>query len=263
MTARPWLKIVSVLIGLFLTVPTMIVVPMSLSASDTFRFPPENWSLKWYESLFTSPQWTTAIVNSLQVGLITAALATVLGTAAAIGLTRLGDRVRGLATGFLLSPIIIPNILIALVIFSAFLRAGLTGSLLGIALAHTALALPYVVIAVTARLQGMDPTLRTAGSSLGARPFSVFRKITLPLALPGVLSGAVLAFVISFDEVVIALFLQSPTAVTLPVLMFNSVTVQIDPTISAASSVTVLVVSVPILLVQVIGARRGKRERRR
>jgi putative spermidine/putrescine transport system permease protein len=237
----------------------MIVVPMSFSASTTFRFPPKEWSVKWYHSLFTSPQWTDAIVNSLQVGLITAVLATTLGTAAAIGVLRLGERARWPAIGFLLSPIIIPNILIALVIFSAFLRVGLTGSLLGIALAHSALALPYVVIAVTTRLQGMDPVLRAAGSGLGATPFSVFRKITLPLALPGVLSGAVLAFVISFDEVVIALFLQSPSAITLPVLMFNSVTVQIDPTISAASSVTVLVVSVPILLAQVIGARRGMR----
>ncbi|GAA1010079.1 polyamine ABC transporter permease [Acrocarpospora pleiomorpha] len=259
MTARPWLKIVAVLVGLFLTVPTLVVIPMSFSSAKTFRFPPDGWSFEWYERLFTSPEWTTAIVNSLQVGVITAVLATVLGTAAAIGVTTLGERARGLATGFLLSPIIIPNILIALVIFTTFLRIGLTGSLFGIALAHTALALPFVVIAVTARLQGMDPALRKAGGSLGAPPFTVFRKITLPLAMPGVLSGAVLAFISSFDEVVISLFLQSPTAITLPVQMFNSVTVQIDPTISAASSLMVLVVSVPILLAQVIGARRGSR----
>ena len=109
----------------------------------------------------------------------------------------------------------------------------------------------------------MDPALGKAGSSLGAGPFSVFRKITLPLALPGVLSGAVLAFVTSFDEVVIALFLQSPPAITLPIQMFNSVTVQIDPTISAASSVLVVVVSVPLLLAQIAGARRGKAGKRR
>ncbi|GAA0966354.1 ABC transporter permease [Acrocarpospora macrocephala] len=259
MTARPWLKIVAVLVGLFLTVPTLVVIPMSFSSAKTFRFPPGGWSLEWYERLFTSPEWTTAIVNSLQVGVITAVLATVLGTAAAIGVTTLGERAKGLAVGFLLSPIIIPNILIALVIFTTFLRIGLTGSLFGIALAHTALALPFVVIAVTARLQGMDPALRKAGGSLGAPPFAVFRKITLPLAMPGVLSGAVLAFISSFDEVVISLFLQSPTAITLPVQMFNSVTVQIDPTISAASSLMVLVVSVPILLAQVVGARRGSR----
>ncbi|GIH24135.1 polyamine ABC transporter permease [Acrocarpospora phusangensis] len=257
------MKIVGMLVGLFLTVPTLVVLPMSFSSARTFRFPPEGWTLEWYERLFTSPEWTTAILNSLQVGLVTTALATVLGTAAAIGVTRLGERGRGFAVGFLLSPIIIPNILIALVIFSAFLRLGMTGSLFGIALAHTALALPFVVIAVTARLQGMDPALQKAGGSLGAAPFAVFRKITLPLALPGVLSGAVLAFVISFDEVVISLFLQSPTALTLPVQMFNSVTVQIDPTISAASSLMVLVVSVPILLAQVIGARRRNAGRQR
>ncbi|MEV5503442.1 ABC transporter permease [Nonomuraea fuscirosea] len=263
MNARPWLKIVSVLIGLFLTVPTLVVIPMSFSASKTFRFPPEGWSLEWYERLFTAPEWSTSIVNSLQVGLLTTLLATTLGTAAALGLQRLGPRARGLATGLLLSPIIIPHILIALVIFSAFLRLGLSGTLTGIALAHTAMALPFVVIAVTARLQGMDPALQKAGGSLGANPFSVFRKITLPLALPGVLSGAVLAFISSFDEVVIALFLQSPSALTLPVQMFNSVTVQIDPTISAASSLMVVLVSVPILLAQVIGARRGKAGRQR
>jgi len=256
--ARLWLKIVAVLVGLFLTVPTLVVIPMSFSSSQTFQFPPSGWSLQWYENLFTSPAWSTAIRNSLQVALVTTVLATTLGTAAALGLNRLTPRVRGVATGFLLSPIIIPNILIALVIFSAFLRLSLNGTLIGIAIAHTALALPFVVIAVTARLQGMDAALQRAGSSLGAGPFSVFRKITLPLALPGVLSGAILAFVTSFDEVVLALFLQSPSTLTLPVQMFNSVTVQIDPTISAASSVMVLLVSVPILLAQVIGARRGK-----
>ncbi|MFI7449111.1 ABC transporter permease [Nonomuraea sp. NPDC049714] len=258
MNARPWLKIVSVIVGLFLTVPTLVVIPMSFSSSQTFKFPPEGWSLQWYERLFTSPEWSTAILNSLQVGLLTTLLATTLGTAAALGLGMLGTRTRGVATGFLLSPIIIPNILIALVVFSAFLRLSLTGSLIGIALAHTAIALPFVVIAVTARLQGMDASLEKAGTSLGAGPLSVFRKITLPLALPGVLSGAVLAFITSFDEVVIALFLQSPSTLTLPVQMFNSVTVQIDPTISAASSLMVVLVSVPILLAQVIGARRGK-----
>lgn len=258
MKTRPWLKIVATLVGLFLVAPTMVVIPMSFSAAETFTFPPREWSMRWYERLFTSPEWTTAILNSLQVGVVAALLATVLGTAAALGVTRLGPRLRGPVTGFLLSPIIIPNILIALVIFSTFLRLGLNGTLTGIALAHTAMALPFVVITVTARLQGMDPALQRAGRSLGAGPFSVFRKITLPLALPGVLSGAVLAFVVSLDEVVIALFLQSPTSITLPVQMFNSVTIQIDPTVSAASSVMVVVVSIPVLLAQVAGARRRK-----
>jgi putative spermidine/putrescine transport system permease protein len=255
---RPWLKVHTVIVAILLAAPTLVVIPMSFSSGQTFQFPPEGWSLRWYERLFTSPEWTAAIFNSIQAGLITALLATVLGTTAALGLMRLTPRWRGPLTGFLLSPIIVPHILVALVVFAAFLQVGLNGTLIGIILAHTAMAVPFVVIAVTARLQGMDGRLPGVAASLGATPFSAFRRVTFPLLLPGILSGAVLAFVTSLDEVVIALFLQAPGAVTLPVQMFNSVTVQIDPTISAASSLIVVLVSVPILLAQVVSARRGK-----
>jgi len=256
---RPWLRVHTVVVALLLLAPTLVVFPMSFSAADTFRFPPDDWSLRYYENLFTSPKWTAAIINSVQVGLYAALFATLLGTMAAFGLTRLRSRWRGAVNGFLLSPIIVPQILVALVVFAVFLRMGLNGTLIGIILAHTAVALPFVVIAVSARLQGMDSRLPGVAASLGANPMSAFRRVTLPLAMPGILSGAVLAFVISLDEVVIALFLQGPRAVTLPVQMFNSVTIQIDPTIAAASSVMVVLVSVPILLAQVVTARRGKR----
>ncbi|MGN9910249.1 ABC transporter permease subunit [Phytohabitans sp. LJ34] len=255
---RPWLKVHTGLVAVLLVAPTLVVIPMSFSSGRTFQFPPNGWSLQWYERLFTSPEWTAAIFNSIQAGLITALLATVLGTTAALGLMRLSPRWRGALTGFLLSPLIVPHILVALVVFAAFLQVGLNGTLIGIILAHTAMALPFVVIAVTARLQGMDGRLPGVAASLGASPFAAFRKVTFPLLLPGIMSGAVLAFVTSLDEVVIALFLQGPGAVTLPVQMFNSVTVQIDPTISAASSLIVVLVSVPILLAQVVSARRGK-----
>ena len=200
------------------------------------------------------------VVQTVVAPVVTALLATVLGTAAALGLARAPERVRGAANGFLLSPLTVPHILVALVVFSVFLRVGLNGTLIGIILAHTALALPFVVIAVSARLRGMDARLSDAAAGLGAPPWSVFRRVTLPLALPGIASGAVLAFVSSLDEVVVALFLQAPGAITLPVQMFSSVTVQIDPTISAASSLMVVGVSVPILLAQVAGARRGTRK---
>ncbi|WP_327004749.1 ABC transporter permease subunit [Dactylosporangium sp. NBC_01737] len=256
---RPWLRIHTTVVAIILVAPTLVVIPMSFSSAKTFRFPPDGWSLRWYENLFTSPEWTAAILNTLQVGAYTAVIATVLGTMAAFGLARLRPRWRGTVNGFLLSPMIVPHILVALVVFSAFLRLSLNGTLIGIILAHTAMALPFVVIAVTARLQGMDSRLPGVAASLGAGPVSTFRRVTLPLVLPGVLSGAVLAFVTSLDEVVIALFLQAPGAVTLPVQMFNSVTIQIDPTISAASSLMVVLVSVPILLAQIVGVRRGKR----
>jgi putative spermidine/putrescine transport system permease protein len=256
---RPWLKAHTTVVAILLTAPTLVVIPMSFSSGQTFQFPPAGWSTRWYERLFTSPEWTAALLNSLQAGIVTALIATVLGTTAAFGLARLRSRWRGAVNGFLLSPMIVPHILIALVVFAAFLRLGLNGTLIGIILAHTAMAVPFVVIAVTARLQGMDSRLTGVAASLGASPVSTFRRVTLPLVLPGILSGAVLAFVTSLDEVVIALFLQAPGAITLPVQMFNSVTVQIDPTISAASTLMVLLVSVPILFAQVASARRGKR----
>ncbi|MDG4832535.1 ABC transporter permease subunit [Solwaraspora sp. WMMD1047] len=256
---RPWLKVHTTIVAILLAGPTLVVIPMSFSSGVTFQFPPQGWSTRWYERLFTSPEWTAAILNTLQVGIYTALIATVLGTTAAFGLMRLRPRWRGPLNAFLLSPMIVPHILVALVVFAAFLRLSLNGTLFGIILAHTAMALPFVVIAVTARLQGMDHRLPKVAASLGASPLSAFRRVTLPLVLPGVLSGAVLAFVTSLDEVVIALFLQAPGAITLPVQMFNSITIQIDPTISAASSVMVLLVSVPILFAQIAGARRGKR----
>jgi putative spermidine/putrescine transport system permease protein len=256
---RPWLRVHLAIVAIVLVAPTLVVFPMSFSSAQTFRFPPDDWSLRWYRELFTSPEWTAAILNSLQVGIYTALFATLLGTTAAFGLARLRSRWRGAVNGFLLSPMIVPHILVALVVFSAFLQLGLNGTLIGIILAHTALAVPFVVIAVTARLQGMDSRLARVAASLGANPVSAFRRVTLPLVMPGILSGAVLAFVMSLDEVVIALFLQAPGAITLPVKMFNSVTVQIDPTISAASSLMVVLVSAPILLAQVVSARRGKR----
>ncbi|GID30718.1 ABC transporter permease subunit [Paractinoplanes brasiliensis] len=255
---RPWLRVHTIVVAVILVAPTLVVIPMSFSASSTFRFPPDEWSLRWYENLFTSPGWTAAILNTLQVGLYVAVIATVLGTMAAFGLARLSPRPRGAVNAFLLSPMIVPHILVALVVFSAFLRTGLNGTLFGIILAHTAMALPFVVIAVTARLQGMDARLPAVAASLGASPVSAFRRVTLPLVMPGILSGAVLAFVSSLDEVVIALFLQAPGAITLPVQMFNSITVQIDPTISAASSLMVVLVSVPILLAQLAGARKRR-----
>jgi putative spermidine/putrescine transport system permease protein len=255
---RPWLKAHTSIVAFILVAPTLVVIPMSFSSAQTFRFPPDGWSMRWYHELFTSSEWTAAILNTLQVGIYTAVFATALGTTAAFGLARLRPRWRGAVNGFLLSPMIVPHILVALVVFAAFLKLGLNGTLIGIILAHTALAVPFVVIAVTARLQGMDGRLSGVAASLGAGPVSAFRRVTLPLVLPGILSGAVLAFVTSLDEVVIALFLQAPGAITLPVKMFNSVTVEIDPTISAASSLMVVLVSVPILLAQVIGARRGR-----
>ncbi len=234
------LKIWVGLVILLLVAPALVVIPVSFGASNSFVFPPKEWSLRWYENFFTSPQWTSSLLNSLQVALLAALLATVVGLFAAIGLQR---KFKGAAalSGALLSPQIVPGIVVAVAIYITFLGLHLNGTMIGFVIAHAVIGLPFVIITVSTSLANFDRTLETASSSLGARPFTTFRKVTLPLLMPGVASGFVFAFVSSFDEVVIAIFLQTPSLRTLPVQMFESITLQIDPTIAAASSLIVVV----------------------
>ncbi|WP_432839774.1 ABC transporter permease [Dactylosporangium sp. CA-092794] len=247
------------LVAALMTLPTLVLIPMSLSSGTTFQFPPPGWSGQWYRNLVDAPQWREATVTSLKVALLVTPLALAIGTCAAFGLARLGRRVRAAGMTTLVSPLMVPHILVALAVYGMFLKLGLSGTLQGLVFGQTALAVPFVLIAVSTRLQGYDRSLTSAALSLGATPFTTFRAVTLPLILPGILAGAVMAFVASFDELVIALLLQGPGATTLPVQMFNSVAEEADPTISAASTVLVVVVSAVILLAQLGWIRRDRK----
>lgn len=253
---RPVLVAVVVLIALILVAPTLVVIPMSFSGSTTFQFPPESWSLRWYEEFFTAVKWRNALGNSLLIGLCVAIVSTVLGSFAAIGLKHAKGRLAKIASASVMAPMVIPGIIVAVAVYSAFLNWRLSGTFLGFVIAHTALAIPFVFVAVNTSLDGFDFNTERAAATLGARPMTAFLLVTVPQILPGLLSGFVFAFATSFDEVVIALFLQSPTLRTLPVLMFESVSVQIDPTIGAASSIVVVATSLLILLPQLIRRKR-------
>lgn len=242
------LRVVVALVALILLVPTLMVIPMSFTSGTTFEFPPKGFSLRWYESFFSDPAWRDALLNSLWIGLLVMVIATVLGTASAYGLSRSRWRGRGVVRGLHMAPQIVPNIVVAVAIYAVFLRWGLTGTTLGFVLAHVCLALPFVLVAVTASLDGLDRRLEHAAASLGANPWQAFFRVTLPAIRPGVLSGAVFAFATSFDEVVVSLFLRSPELQTLPVQMFDAVTVEIDPTIAAASSLIVVVTTIAIVI---------------
>lgn len=250
---RVWTWLVAVL----LLAPTLVVIPMSFGASESFMFPPKEWSIRWYVNFFTSPEWMNSLWNSVQIGLFSAALATVVGVAAALGLDRTRFRGRAAVRGSLMSPQIVPGIVVAVAIYIAFLPMQLTGTLLGFVVAHAVVGIPFVLISVSTSLAGFDRMVETASASLGANPLTTFRKVTLPLLMPGVMSGFVFAFVSSFEEVVIALFLQSPDLRTLPVQMYNSITLQIDPTIAAASSL-IVVTTTAILLLAHLGTHRKK-----
>ena len=231
---------------IYLAAPLAIVVPISFSSGEGLAFPPPGYSLRWYEHYWTDRAWVEATITSLKVGILAAAFATVLGTLAAIGLSRMAGRARVLSYAFIVSPIIVPVIVLAVALYRLYSALGLNGSLIGLALAHTIMAAPFVVITVTAALARFDQQLVLASASLGETPFRTFFRVTLPLIRPSVLTGALFAFMTSFDEVVIALFVGSGTEATLPRVMWASLRSGIDPTIAAVSTL-LIVLSITVL----------------
>lgn len=235
-----------VLIALFLILPTLIVIPMSFTSGDTLVFPPPGFSTRWYHELLDDPTWIRAFGNSLKVAVLTAICATVLGTAAALGIHRGHFPGKALVSSLVGAPLVMPYVVIGIALYAIFLRWGLTASLAGFVLAHTVLAIPYVIMTLTPLLRGLDRNLEFAAASLGAPPFTAFRKIVLPALVPAMVTGAFFSFIISFDEVVVAIFLGGAGFETLPVRMWSGVRVSIDPSIAAVA--TVLVVTSTLIL---------------
>lgn len=240
---RLLLPAIVVLILLFLALPIVVVFVLSFSSAAYLTFPPPALSLRWYEAYFGNNDWLQSTWLSLWVAAAVVALSTALGTLAAIGIARLPQAMRILATGMILSPLVVPGIVVAIGIYYAFSRYGLLGTPVAIVLAHTCLAVPFVVTSVSASLAGIDPKLEHASLSLGATPSGTFWQITLPLIRPGVFVGALFAFLTSFDEVVVALFLSGSGAVTLPRRMWDDLRFQIEPTIAAVSTLTIVLVA--------------------
>ncbi|WP_285705783.1 ABC transporter permease [Microtetraspora sp. NBRC 16547] len=233
-------------------------MPISFSAKQSFTFPPSSLSLKWYENIVSSPRWWSAIGTSILLGVLVMVICTLLGTAAALGIHRYPGRVGAVVTGILVAPMIIPGIVSAVAIYASYLRWHLTGNLQGFLLAHTVLALPFVVVTVLSSLSSTDPALERAAASLGAGAWRTFARVTLPAIAPSVGAGALFSFVTSFDEVVAASFLQSPVIRTLPIEMFVSVTNQVDPTIAAVSTVILALTTMVVLLPVIVRNRRPK-----
>jgi len=238
--ARLLLATVVGLILLFLALPIVVVMVVSFSSASYLTFPPPALGMRWYTAYFTSDDWLRSTWLSVWVAACVVALATFLGTLAAVGIGRLPRALRVLAAGLIVSPLIVPVIVAAIGIYYAFARYGLVGTPVGLILAHTCLAVPFVFISVSASLAGIDPRLEQAALSLGATPSGTFFQITLPLIRSGVVAGALFAFVTSFDELVVALFISGSGAVTLPRRMWDDVLYQIEPTIAAVSTLTIV-----------------------
>ena len=246
------------LVMIFLVVPVFVIVPLSFTAGASLTFPLPGWSLRWYEQFFSDPLWTGAVRNSLFIATATAILATALGTAAALGLNGSSSRLKRLSLGLLVTPMVVPVVITAVAMFFLFSSFGIVGTSAAMILGHTVIAIPYVVIMVSAALQGFDLNLPRAAAILGAAPLTALWRVTLPLIWPGLLSGLLFAFIASFDELVIALFLSSPALRTLPRQIFSGVSESISPTIAAAA-VVLMLVSISLMLGVEILRRRGQR----
>ena len=255
------------LIFLFLIVPIIVIVPLSFNSVPFFTFTPEmlsfdpdGYSLRWYTDFFTNLNWRGAVNNSFIIAIFSTLIATSLGTLAALGLSRRNIPFRTLLMAILISPMIVPLIISACGMFFFYSRVQLQGTHVGVILAHAALGTPFVVITVTATLVGFDRSLIRAANSLGADGVTTFFKIVVPLILPGVISGALFAFITSFDEVVVILFVGSFEQRTIPWQMFSGIREHISPTILAAATLLVLV-SVALLTTVELLRRRSERLR--
>ena len=261
------LRVFVALVLFFLIAPLAAIVPLSFNALPYFTFTdemlaldPAGYSMQWYEDFFTSPNWRGAMKNSIIIALATTALATTLGTLAALGLANSALPYRAALMAILISPMIVPLIISAAAMFFFYSRFGLQGTHLGVILAHTALATPFVVVTVTATLAGFDRSLSRAAASLGAPPTTVFFRVIAPLIAPGIISGALFAFITSFDEVVVVLFVGSHEQRTIPWQMFSGIREHISPTILAVAT-ALIVFSIFFLCAVEILRRRGERMR--
>jgi putative spermidine/putrescine transport system permease protein len=250
------LRLVKILFGVlsvtFLVAPLFAILPLAFTSSIFLNYPISAYSMRWFNELMTAEVWRRSIINSLIIGGGTTALATLLGTLAALGLRGRRLPLSGaLRTAFLL-PMVVPAVVLGVGMQILFVQLGLANSYIGVIIAHTVVAVPFVLVNVSSALAGIESRVERAAASLGAAPIAVFRRITLPLALPGVISGAAFAFATSLDEVVLTLFVAGPNQRTLARQMFSTIRENISPAIAAAALLfivgTILVAAVVFLL---------------
>lgn len=253
--SRLWLYITAAIIMLLLVLPTLIVIPMSFSSSQYLEFPPETWSTRWYDEYVSSNKWMRATATSLKTGLLTMLLATPVGTMAAYALFVSGHKAARWLFTLLITPMIVPVILIAIGTFYAFGRMGLNNTVTGLVLAHSALAIPLVMIVITAALRSYDLNQELVARSLGATRLKAFLVITLPQIKFSVVTAALLSFLTSFDEVIVSIFVSGGVNATLTKHMFSALRDFIDPTIAAISTIMIVVSTLLLLATQWIGSR--------
>ena len=243
----------------FMIMPNFVVFPISFSSATYLEFPPKQWSLRWYNDYFSREEWITATIRSFEVGICVTIIAVILGSLAAYGLVRGRFPGKNLINALIISPMVAPILVTAVSLFTLFAKLGANGTLHGFIIAHTIVATPFVVIVMTASLRGVSVELEQAAMNLGANRFTTIRRVVFPMALPGMISSGLFAFLISFDELIIAIFISSPRMVTLPKILWDGIRTEINPTIA---SVSTLLISISVIVLVSVGLVRRYFERR-
>ena len=254
---RLWLYVFSGIVMVLLVAPTLIVVPMSFSDSQYLEFPPEIWSTRWYQHYFGSPEWMAATATSLKAAFLTMLIATPIGVLAAYGLHTSGFSFGRAIFVLLITPMMVPLILIAIGAFYVYVKLQILYTLVGLVIAHSLLALPLVLIVTASALKSYDMNQELAARSLGAPRWRAFLTVTLPQIRFAVITSALLSFLTSFDEVVVAMFISGGENATLTRNMFNALRDQIDPTIASISTIMILITSLLMALAQLFGKARN------
>ena len=260
---RLWLYIISFVVLFLLIVPSLVVIPMSFSDSQYLEFPPKNWSLRWYENYFSSGQvgmgfndWIGATWTSVKVAVLTIFVATPIGTMAAYGLINSGTKVRTILFPIMISPMMIPVILVAIGLFYFYVQFKMVNSILGLVLGHSLVAMPIVLIIVLSALKNYDMNQEKVARSLGASRLRAFFEITLPQIKFSIISASLISFLTSFDEVIISLFVAGGDNSTITRAMFLALRDQIDPTIAAISTILIIISTGLLILVQLFGTQK-------
>jgi putative spermidine/putrescine transport system permease protein len=235
---------------LFLCLPILVVVPMSFSSARSLRFPPPGFSLRWYHEFFADPEWLVAMTNSLAVAGASSLLAVGLGVLAAYGLVRGRFAGRAAIEVMFMAPLVIPSVIVAIALYIAFAQAGLLGTYAGLIVAHTVHAAPYVVLVMSVAIASLDERIEQMARTLGARERTVLLRVVLPNVLPSIVAAWILTFIVSFDEVILTLFLFGHRY-TIPKQMFVRLELQVDPTITAIATM-MIALSVAALVAAVV-----------
>jgi putative spermidine/putrescine transport system permease protein len=227
------------LVLVFMIMPNFVVFPISFSSATYLEFPPKQWSTRWYVDYFSRAEWIDATIHSFEIGICVTIIAVILGSLAAYGLVRGRFPGKKFINAVIISPMVAPILVTAVSVFILYTKLGLNGTMVGFIIAHTIVAIPFVVIVMTASLRGVDIALEQAAMNLGANRFTTLRRVVFPMALPGMISSGLFAFLISFDELIIAIFIASPRMSTLPKILWEGIRTEINPTIASVSTLLI------------------------